>query len=463
MLQLNSNAAQPLYLQLYTQLKQQILSGSIGCGEKLPSKRILAEQLGVSVNTVYGAYSQLQSEGYIEPRPKSGYFVCEVERLRQTAKIAEQPAAVETEGTKLTVDFHPGRIAEERFPTTLWARHLRTAALGTEALRRMPAQGDYRLRSEIAKYLYEARGVNCTPEQIVLGAGTSALFEMLSFLLQPSWTFAVENPVYNKAYLLFARMGHPIVPCEIDKQGVTLPQLENLDRVVLYTTPSHQFPLGYHMPMTRRAKLLNWCAAKEHRYLIEDDYDSEFRYQAKPIPSLQSLDTNGRVIYMGTFSRVIAPSIRISYMVLPKGVLSLYQSDYSGFATGVSTLEQLALRAFMENGDFLRHVNRMRVYYGKKRELLTKCLTASKGKISQIGDAAGTHLTVKVQNGMTEAELVETAKQAGVGVYPISRYFIGPMPPQFGGKVLLGFGDLSDDGIIKGVQALQTAWNILPE
>lgn len=463
MIELNSCTATPLYLQLYTQLREQLLHGTLKSGDKLPSKRSLSIQLGVSVNTVYGAYAQLQSEGYIVSRPKSGYYVCDVESLHTSTKLEETFAMPMCKGKEFLVDFHPGRIAEDKFPAATWAKLVRNAALDGQALRRMPAQGSYLLRSEIAKYLYAARGVNCNPDQIVLGAGTISLLEMLSYLLDKKWTFAIENPVYNKAYLLFERMGHCVLPCEVDKQGVTLPQLEGMDNVVLYTTPSHQYPLGYYMPMSRRTKLLNWCAASPARYIVEDDYDSEFRYQSKPIPSLQGIDTNERVIYMGTFSRVISPAIRISYMVLPRSILSVYQARYEQFATGVSTLEQLALCSFFTSGGFYRHVNCMRVFYGKKREILLCALAASNGKIVPLGDAAGTHMTIKVRNGMSEQELVATAEAAGVGVYPISKYFIGSMPQQFNGKVLLGFGDLTDEEICKGVRLLLQAWKILQE
>ena len=446
----------PLYVAIYRQLRQQIQSGELSAGTKLPSKRAMALQLGVSVNTVDGAYSQLQSEGFVESRPKSGFYVCAIDTLQKLALPRQpqiRPAARERDAA---VDFHPGGIAREKFPFSVWHRLLKDALEDPCSLERTGPQGDEGLRQAVADYLHAARGVACSTGQVVLGAGTDNLLSMLSYILPEGCTMAVENPVYNQAYRLFARMGHPVLPAEIDRQGVLVELLEHLDNVVLYTTPSHQYPLGVSMPMGRRAKLLNWAGSGRFRYIIEDDYDSEFRYDARPLPSLQSVDRNGRVIYLGTFSRSVASALRVSYMVLPPDLLEVYTAQYTRFSSQVSTLEQLALREFLVRGHFETHLNRMRVFYRNKRRLLVEALAPLSDRFRIIGEAAGHHLTMQSVAGLSEAELCRRALQHGVRVYPVSPYFMGPCP--YSDMVLLGFGTLSNDEIRRGAAALIDAW-----
>lgn len=213
------------------------------------------------------------------------------------------------------------------------------------------------------------------------------------------------------------------------------------------------------MPMTRRAKLLNWCAQGQFRYIIEDDYDSEFRYDARPVPSLQSIDGNERTVYLGTFSQTVAPSLRIGYMVLPPALLEQYRASALGFSCSVPVTEQMILREFMAQGYFEKHLNRMRTYYKKQRKILVDALSVFGAELRVIGESAGHHVTVQVRNGMDEAQLCQTAVETGVRVYPISTYFIGAMPKQFRGKLLLGFGDLSAAEIADGVERLYSAWH----
>ncbi len=448
----------PLYLSIYRQFRREIEEGALAAGAKLPSKRALASRLGVSINTVDSAYSQLQSEGFVDARPKSGYYVLPIEALQRLPSLRHLPSAGSGEKDGAAVDFVPGGVAREKFPFSVWQRLLKEALADPNSLRRSDPQGDPGLRQAVAGYLYAARGVRCGVEQVVIGAGSDALLSILSYLLPPGCTMAVENPVYNRAYRLFARMGHPVQPAEIDLQGVLVEPLRDLDNAVLYTTPSHQYPLGISMPMGRRVKLLNWAGAGRFRYIIEDDYDSEFRYDARPVPSLQSIDHNGRVIYLGTFSRSVAPSLRVSYMVLPPDLLALYRREYAGFASAVSALEQAALREFLLRGHFETHLNRMRVYYRGKRRLLLEALSPLAGQMRSIGEAAGHHLTMKAENGLTEAELCRRALAEGVRVYPVSPYFMGRCP--YEGKVLLGFGQLSDEQLRKGAAALCRAWRL---
>lgn len=458
MLILERDGHTPVYQLLYRALREEIISGKRQAGEKLPSKRVMAQSLGISVNTVDGAYSQLVSEGFVQAKPRSGFVICPMDPI-QAVSLAEPVRQEPALEPRFAVDFNPGGMAQEQFPLTVWQRITKEALSTRQWLHRCPPQGDPGLREAIARYLHKARNVHCTPEQIIIGSGTESLVTMLSLLVDSSVSFAVENPVYNHSYQIFARMGHPVLAAQVDKQGVMVEPLEHLDRVMLYTTPSHQYPLGICMPMTRRTKLLNWCGQGQFRYIIEDDYDSEFRYDARPVPSLQSIDGNNRTVYLGTFSQTVAPSLRIGYMVLPPSLLEQYRKSDLGFSCNVPVPEQMVLREFMVQGYFEKHLNRMRTYYKKNRQVLVDALSVFGPELRVIGEAAGHHVTVKVCNGLDETALCQQAAAAGVKVYPISRYFIGRMPRQFRGKLLLGFGDLSREQIADGVERLYSAWH----
>lgn len=457
MLVLQKDGKTPVYRLLYNVLKEQIICGEKKPGEKLPSKREMAEQLGLSVNTVDNAYSQLTSEGFLQSRARSGYYVCAIDKVQAVRLSAMQEPGIVPE-KKWLVDFDPGGTAQQLFPLTVWQRLAKEVLSTRNWLKRCPRQGDPGLRQAVAAYLRSSRNVSCTAEQVVIGSGTESLMTMLGLLLERSVSFAVENPVYNKSADLLLRMGHPLTPVPVDRQGVMLEPLASLTDTVLYTTPSHQYPLGICMPMARRIKLLNWCAAAEQRFILEDDYDSEFRYDARPVPSLQSIDPNGRILYLGTFSATVSPAIRVAYLVLPAQLLTAYRKC-GNFSCGVPQLEQMILREFMEQGYFEKHLNRMRTYYRKQRELLLTELSVFGEEIRVIGEAAGCHLTVKVCNGMKEAELCAAAAEVGVRVYPISECFLTKMPEKFQSKVLLGFGGLSGEEIIRGVSLLYRAWH----
>lgn len=447
-----------LYRQLYNVLREKIISGEQKAGTKLPSKRAMAAQTGVSVNTVDAAYAQLVSEGYVSVKPKSGYTVCRidpVQSVRLTKTVLPEKKLVLT---RYAVDFDPSKPAIDRFPQSVWQRLSSQVGASADCLITGPRQGDLALRQAVAAYLASSRDVHTRPENIIIGSGTQSLLTMLALLLDNRYTFAFEDPVYHRCAELFARVGHPTVPVAVDKQGVCLDPIGDLSPALLYTTPSHHFPLGICMPMQRRVKLLNWCAAAEERYLIEDDYDSELRYDARPVPSLFSADRNDRVIYLGTFSSTVSPALRVGYMVLPERLLSLYMETPLPLSCNVPVPEQMVLTRFLVEGYFEKHLNRLRTYYRKQRNFLLEELQCFGGMVEPIGEAAGSHLTVKVKNGMKEEMLLQTAAAEGVRVYPISPYFSGQMPQKYAGKVLLGFGGLSREEIRDGVARLYRAW-----
>ena len=453
----------PLYRILYQQLRELIQDGSLQAGEKLPSKRKLSEQLGVSVNTVDGAYAQLEAEGFIESCPRRGFFVQETGMLPRKTKQPEVPQQMLPEQEPYCVSFSPSGMARQQFPFGVWRRLMKNCfnEYDEKLLTRTPPQGDLGLRQAVADYLFRARGVRCTPEQIVIGAGTDNLLLILGYILPEEMTLVAENPLYNQTHRLFQRLGHPVKSVPVGREGILPECLPELSQAIVYTTPSHQYPLGYAMPIRQRTALLRWSGEAEERYIIEDDYDSEFRYQSRPIPSLQSIDELGRVIYLGTFSRSVAPALRISYMVLPPKLLSRYQTQYRGYASTVSGFEQAVLRQFMLEGYFETHVNRMRIYYRNRRQCLVEALSPLQPWMEIMGQPAGHHLTLRMRNGMTEEALVASAKRQGVEVFPVSPYFLGEVPEAYRSTVLLGFGGLSDHEIQTGVALLLKAW--LPE
>lgn len=450
---------EPLYIQIYQQIKQQIRNGSLSNNERLPSKRQLATQLRISVNTVNAAYSQLVSEGFLLAKPQRGFFVCQLDELIRN-NIAEEKRPTQPKADPIIVDFSINDVARDKFPFQTWRKTMNKCfnEYDPDLLTSTPPQGDYRLRQAIAQYLFQARSVNCTAEQVIIGAGNDNLLQMLSYILDSSCTIGMENPVYHKALHFFQRMGHAVKSIPMDQNGLQVEPLDQYDNIAVYVTPSHQFPLGITMPVSRRIKLLNWTQEGKQRYIIEDDYDSEFRYNSRPVPALQSLDQNGRVIYLGTFSKSIAPSLRISYMVLPPSLLNLYLESYLSFQSAVSRFEQAVLQEFIVSGHFETHLNKMRKVYRTRCQELMQALAGFDDQLLISGETAGLYLTVQIKNGLSEEQMCQEASVQGVKVYPISPYFTGKVPIEHQSKVLLGFGALDTVQIQQGVTLLQKAW-----
>ena len=309
----------PLYEQIYGFIREEIRGGRIRAGERLPSARALSGYLSVSRSTVDLAYEQLVSEGYLESVPCKGYFVCEIEGLyRLDEKKEETKEDDAAEQTPFRYDFAVTGTAPGGFPQNIWKKISKEVLLDADdsLFQLGDAKGEHGLREAIRDYLHHARGVNCRTEQIIVGAGNDYLLMLLSVILGRGHKVAMENPTYISAYRCFAKLGYAMCTISMDEAGMRPAELEKSGADLAYIMPSHQFPMGMVMPMKRRMQLLAWASRENGRYLIEDDYDSEFRYKGRPIPALQGNDTEGKVIYLGTFSRAIAPSIRISYMVL---------------------------------------------------------------------------------------------------------------------------------------------------
>ena len=452
-----------IYEQIYTYIRNEILEGRLAQGERLPSSRALAEHLQISRSTINLAYEQLLAEGYIEAVACKGYFISKVEKPLRLEKTKEQTKD-STEGeTKYQYHFTPNGIDMKEFPYRTWRRITKEILIddSKELFALGKPQGDLELRETIAKYLFAARGVVCTPEQIVVGAGNDYLLILLQLLLKKDSIIAFENPTYTKAYRIMQSLGFGVRLMGMDENGIRMSELEDSGANIAYVMPSHQFPTGIVTSVGRRNELLKWASEKEDRYLIEDDYDSEFRYRGKPIPSLQGMDHNGKVIYIGTFSKAIAPAIRVSYMVLPESLMRGYEEKGRLISSTVSRIDQKILNEFIRCGAFERHLNRMRKIYKGKHDILLESLKVFRKKFTILGDHAGSHILLRAKYEVTEQWLRQQAEEHGIKIYCLSDYFIADENCSKGkATVIIGYAGMDLEEIEKGIAALKEAWNI---
>ena len=467
MIELHPESRVPLYEQLYQALAGQIRAGVLAPGRPLPGRRTMAEQLGVSVNTVDTAYQMLAAEGLAESRPRRGFFVQETGGMLYTgartprpepASPPAGPAPARAAGPRY--DLSTVGVDTALFPARSWGRIQRDLLYNSPSLlQRGEAQGDAELRTAIAGYLATYRGVNCTPEQVVVGAGIEYLLGCLAHLFAGS-TAAVENPGYSRARAVLQNSGIPCLPADIDKNGLTVEGLIGTGANLCYITPSHHFPTGVTRPAPRRAQLLAWAREVPGRYILEDDYDSEFRFDIRPLPSLQGMaGPDGPVVYLTTFSKSLAPGIRIACMVLPLDLLAAYRRDFALYSNTVSRFEQQTLSRFMTGGYFTRHLARMRLTYKKRMEHFTAALTAALGKDLVIrGRHSGLHLLLTLPGAGGERAMVEAAEREGVFLHGLSEYYLARpqlCPPD---TVVAGYAALADEDIPGAAAALARAW-----
>lgn len=463
MFQLEKEAKMPLYEQLYTEIKEAIINGTIEEGAKLPAKRKLADYLAVSQTTIEFAYSQLVAEGFISSEARKGFFVQNLEELALIKQESYVNVQEEKKEDAYLIDFSPGKIDTDSFPFTVWRKLAKEVISETnkDFLLLGDPQGDYTLRQQIASYLYQSRGVKCTPEQIILGSGTEQIMPLIIRLLGKEAIYGVENPGYPLTHHLLVDDQQKSVPISVDTEGVIVSELEKTNASAMYVTPSHQFPTGAVLSASRRSQLLSWAYQEENRYIIEDDYDSEFRYTGKPIPSLQGIDQNQRVIYLSTFSKSLMPSLRIAYAVLPKPLVLQYKQKYSYYAATVPRMDQHLLATFMETGFFAKHLNKMRKIYKRKLEIITKTIMQYEPLVTISGEQAGMHLLLTIQSDKTEEELVLLAKKTGIRVYGVQEYMTGELAPFTEPKLLLGFGGIKTEELISSITALIKALEII--
>ena len=465
MIDLQGGAKAPLYEKIYEYIKSEIVAGRIPKGEKLPSTRLLADSLAVSRSTATMAYEQLLAEGYIKAEPCRGFFVCDITGLYQLRSVEskQKREAEKKEEAHCEVDFSPYAIDTKSFPYNIWRKISKNVLLDDreELLLSGDGRGEKELRGAIADYLHQARGVNCLASDIILGAGNEYLEILLSQLLGRGQTILMENPGYPQAYRTFLNMGYQVKTVPANEQGLTVQAVREKNPQLVYVMPSHQFPLGSVMPLGQRLELLEWAAEEENRYLIEDDHDSEYRYRGKPIPSLQSIDSFGKVIYLGTFSKSIAPSLRISYMVLPPKLMERYREACGFYSTTVPRMQQDILNSFIREGHFERHLNKMRGLYRNRHDFLLGELK-NRGWVRRVsGDYAGLHLFVEVETTLTEEEVCACAREKGVRVSGLAQYYLEADAEQklhagIGSAhqapvLLLGYGKLSETEICRGL------------
>ena len=421
--ELKKSPGVPLYEALYRCIRGDILSGKLAPGTKLPSKRTLAQNLEVSKITVEGAYDQLLAEGYIRSREKVGYFVEEIDRLPP----APVPPIREQLPARVPVDLTG--TGTEKFPFSVWSRLQREVMLdyGEKLLLPLHNQGTLELRRAIAKHLSDFRGMTVDPRNILVGAGTDFLYNLLIQLLGRDKIYAVEDPGYDKIRRIYAAGGVECVSAAMDGFGV-IPEKLGAARV-LHISPAHHFPTGLVTPVGRRQELLRWARQRDG-YIIEDDYDSEFRFDAHPKPTMQSLDHSGRVVYMNTFSKTLAPSIRISYMVLPTEMMEAFREKLGFYSCTVSSFEQYTLARFLDSGHFEKHINRMRKFYRTRRnrvlEILDRSPYADRMTIRE--EDAGLHFLVTVDTELTDEALVARCAEAGIRVRALSQYYHTAVP-----------------------------------
>ncbi len=455
----------PLYMQLYSFIKAEIESGRLKKGEKLPSKRALSSHMRVSIVTVETAYAQLLAEGYINSKPGSGYYVEYSQPVWEEAESAGNEDKQENKDEAAIIyDFKTNSVDTADFPFSVWAKISREILSegSRELLDSCHPQGVPLLRMRIAEYLRAFRGMDVSYEQIVVGAGSEYLMGLMIQLLGRDNAYGVENPGYSKIYEIFSANTSRVFPVPMDSKGASVEAIRGFGINVLHVTPSHHFPLGVVMPISRRMELLGWANAKADRYIIEDDYDSEFRYSGRPIRSLQSLDSNEKVIYINTFTKSLAPSMRISYMVLPEHLCKRFSSKLGFYSCTVPVFEQLTLAKFMGGGSFETHISRMKKIYRQRQHIMLEKITEGglKDIVTVSGCEAGMHLLLTVDNGMDQNMLLFTARNRGVRLYGLSSYYSFPVSDMPQSTVVAGFSGLDGAQIIKGVEALEKAWLI---
>lgn len=408
----------PLYESLYRSIRADILSGKLAAEEKLPSKRALSRNLEVGKTTVEAAYAQLLDEGYIYSREKVGYFVAGVLRPVQNVPLpVSAPAAPARPLIDLTAN------GTGHFPFTVWNRLQREVILDLdkELLSPMEQQGAAPLRRAIAAHLSDFRGMQVEPDCILVGAGTDFLYNILVQLLGREHTFAVEEPGYPKIRSVYEAAGARCISARLDEQGA-IPDTCG-EASVLHISPSHNYPTGTVMSMSRRKQWLSW-AVQGDRFIIEDDFDSEFRYSVHPKPALQSMDPE-HVIYMNSFSKSLAPSIRIGYLVLPQRLARNFREHFGFYSCTVPSFEQYTLARFLDQGCFEKHINRMRKFYNGLRKSLMERMDGFE-KITVEEQDAGLHFLLKLDTTLSDRALEEALKERGIRARTLSSYYQQP-------------------------------------
>lgn len=471
---------------LYSSIKNQILQGILRADEKLPSKRSLASHLGISVITVQNAYGQLISEGYIYSIEKKGFFVTDILLGKSDSVFGEtgngnlwgqgmsvnsvSPADLVDDSKTLApvnsigesdffTDFRSNSTSYEKFPFSLWAHTMRKVLnSGDEKLlQRVGVKGIYELRRSIADYLREFRNMNVKPEQLVIGAGTESLYSMVVQLLGQGKVYAVENPGYHKVAGVFRMNGAGTKPVMIDSQGINPAGLEKIKADVVHVSPAHHFPTGIVMPVRRRQELLAWADGAPDRFIIEDDYDSEFRFNGKPLPTLQSADMGGRVIYINSFSKTLAPSFRMSYMVLPENLLPDFDEKFGFYSCPVSAFEQYTLSEFIRDGFYGKHIIRMKNFYRNLRNELIRAMENSRisGKMIIKEEEAGLHFLLSVKSDESSDVIKNKLQKKNINLPLLRDFYYGTPPDDIENIFVINYSGIRKERIAETVKRIE--------
>lgn len=433
MLTYNFDKAQgPLYEYIYQCIKEDIMDGNLRQGEKLPSKRTFAKNNGISTITIQNAYDQLISEGYVYTIPQKGYYVAKLEGMKKVQRESSISLNINIPEKRhsYAVDLSDNRMNPDLFPFSIWAKVLRgiISDKSGELMETSPAGGIGELRAAIAEHLKSFRGMLVDPDQIVIGAGTEYLYGLIVQLLGNEKNYCVENPGYRKIVQVYRQYHISCQYADLDESGMTSGGLRATGADIAHISPNHHFPTGITMPAGRRYEILAWANEREGRYIIEDDYDSEFRLNGKPIPTLFSMDACEKVIYMNTFSKSLTPTIRISYMVLPVHLINRFYRELSFYACTVSNFEQYTLAAFIRQGYFEKHINRMRLYYSRQRKLMID--TIRKSRLNEaceiIENDSGLHFLIRIRTDKADGEILHALGERGIRVNALSEYFFTP-------------------------------------
>nr|WP_314656095.1 PLP-dependent aminotransferase family protein [uncultured Fusobacterium sp.] len=454
-LNLDNKSKVPLYIQIYNEIKKMIQNKILKANEKLPSKKDFTDYYNISQNTIQNALYLLLEEGYIFSIERKGYFVSDIENLIVHNVKIENKIKFE-EKDKIHYDFSYSGVDSKSLAKTIFKRITRDVydEENDDLLFQGHIQGDLSLRKSICEYLLQSRGFKVEAEQIVISSGTEYLFYII-FKLFNNKIYGLENPCHKMFKELFLTNNVSFKAISLDEAGIMVEELKKYNVNVAYVTPSHQFPTGAIMSISRRTELLNWANENLNCYIVEDDYDSEFKYTGRPIPALKASDVNDRVIYLGSFSKSISPAIRVSYLVLPKELLDIYQKKLPYFICPVPTLNQKILYRFIKDGYFVKHINKMRTLYKKKREFLVNTIKNYSSEIlnKEIyiqGADAGLHLVIKLNKKINEKAFLKECLEDSIKLYSLEEYYLEEIYNETS-SFLLGYANLTNKKIEEGI------------
>lgn len=426
-----SNLNVPIYKALYDFIKADIISGKLKSNEKLPSKRAFATNLGISTISIESAYNQLIGEGFVYAIEKKGYFISELPEIKITKnQIIKESGKIEipVENENIIFNFSSNRIESSNFPFSIWAKTMRSAIANKEKelMQVSPCGGVKELRCAIANHLQSFRGIEVEPDRIIVGAGTEYLYGLLIKLLGYDKIYCIENPGYYKLKKIYESNKVICKFAGLDKNGMNVCDIQKMNVQIVHTSPTHHFPTGITMPVSRRYEILSWANEENGRYIIEDEYDSEFRLKGNPIPPLLSLDKNEKVIYMNTFSKSLSSTIRISYMILPSHLANEFYKKLSFYSCPVSTFEQYTLAQFISQGFFEKHINRMRLHYRKKRDKVIEIIKSqfSENQCRILENDSGLHFILEINTRLSDLQVKEYFSAKKILISSISDYYM---------------------------------------